>query len=212
MSGRLASHLHLNTSPVAHPDAVLRGDRWRITVLTDGLVRLEWSEDGAFEDRASTFALHRDLPVPEFALVDGETALEVVTDRFRLVYDRAPFSPAGLSIQARGNVSNYHSVWRYGEPLRNLGGTARTLDDVDGRIALEDGVLSRWGVALLDDSGSFLWEDDGWFSPREPGGTTTRARSPPSTPSPGRRRCCRAGRWATGGAAITATAPSPTWS
>jgi alpha-glucosidase (family GH31 glycosyl hydrolase) len=171
MSGRLASHLHLNTSPVAHPDAVLRGDRWRITVLTDGLVRLEWSEDGAFEDRASTFALHRDLPVPEFALVDGETALEVVTDRFRLVYDRAPFSPAGLSIQARGNVSNYHSVWRYGEPLRNLGGTARTLDDVDGRIALEDGVLSRWGVALLDDSGSFLWEDDGWFSPREPGRT-----------------------------------------
>jgi alpha-glucosidase (family GH31 glycosyl hydrolase) len=171
MPGRIAEHLRLSSSPVAHPDAVLRGDRWRITVLTDGLVRLEWSEDGAFEDRASTFALHRDLPVPEFAVVDGETALEVVTERFRLVYDRAAFSPAGLSVQARGNVSNYHSVWRYGEHLRNLGGTARTLDDVDGRIGLEDGVLSRWGVALLDDSGSFLWEDDGWFSPRQPGRT-----------------------------------------
>src|SRR5919107_527720 len=118
-------------SPRAHPDAVVQGDQWRITVLAGGLVRLEWSEDGEFEDRASTFALHRDLPVPEFELVDGETALEVVTERFRLVYDRAPFSPAGLSIQARGNVSNYHSVWRYGEDLRNLGGAPRTPDQGD---------------------------------------------------------------------------------
>ena len=44
----------------------MQGDRWRVSVLADGLVRLEWSEDGAFEDRASTFALHRELPVPEF--------------------------------------------------------------------------------------------------------------------------------------------------
>jgi alpha-glucosidase (family GH31 glycosyl hydrolase) len=110
--------------------------------------------------------------VPDFSVIDGETALEVVTERFRLVYDRGPFSPAGLSVAARGNVSNYHSVWRYGgEPLRNLGGTARTLDDADGRIPLEDGVLSRWGIAALDDSRSFLWEDDGWFSPRPPGRT-----------------------------------------
>src|SRR3954447_17187804 len=170
MPDRLAPHLRLKTSPVAHPDAVVQGDRWRISVLADGLLRLEWSEDGAFEDRASTFALHRHLPVPEFTLLDGEPALEIVTERLRLVYDRAPFSPAGLTVQARGNVSNYHSVWRYGEALRNLGGTARTLDEADGRIPLEPGVLSRLGVAVLDDSGSFLWEEDGWFSPRPDGG------------------------------------------
>src|ERR1044071_406933 len=103
---RLDSHLTLETSPVANPDAVVQGDRWRITVLTDGLVRLEWSEDGAFEDRASTFALRRELPVPAFEVVEGEAALEIVTERFRLVYDRGPFSPAGLSIQVRGDVSN----------------------------------------------------------------------------------------------------------
>ncbi|WP_051324812.1 glycoside hydrolase family 31 protein [Candidatus Solirubrobacter pratensis] len=163
------SHLRLDTSPVAHPDAVVQGDRWRITVLAAGLVRLEWADDGVFEDRASTFALHRDLPVPRFELSDGEAVLELVTDRLRLVYDREPFSPAGLSIQARGNVSNYHSVWRYGEPLRNLGGTVRTLDDVDGRVAFEPGILSRGGIAALEDSGSFVFEDDGWVSPRDGG-------------------------------------------
>src|SRR6476619_6136385 len=110
-------HLRLSTSPVAHPDAVVQGDTWRITVLTEGLVRLEWAADGGFEDRATTFALHRDLPVPEFEVVEGENAVEIVTERVRLTYDRGPFSPAGLSAQVRGNVSNYRSVWRYGEPV-----------------------------------------------------------------------------------------------
>jgi hypothetical protein len=165
----MRSHLRLTASPVARPEAVVQGDRWRISVLADGLVRLEWSEDGAFEDRASTFALHRDLPVPEFEVVDGEAALEIVTERLRLTYDRGPFTPAGLSVQARGNISNHHSVWRYGEPTRDLGGTTRTLDDVDGRIELDPGIVSAAGVTALDDSSSFLFEDDGWVSPR-PGG------------------------------------------
>jgi alpha-glucosidase (family GH31 glycosyl hydrolase) len=146
---------------------VVQGDHWRITLLAAGLVRLEWADDGVFEDRASTFALHRDLPVPRFDVVDGEGVLQIVTDRLRLTYDRGPFTPAGLSVQVRGNVSNYRGVWRYGEPVRDLGGTARTLDDIDGRAPLEPGIVSRFGVAALDDSQSFLFEDDGWVSPRD---------------------------------------------
>jgi hypothetical protein len=163
----LDPHLRLTTSPLAHPEAVVQGDQWRITVLAAGLVRVEWADDGVFEDRASTFALHRDLPVPRFELVDGAAVLEIVTDRLRLVYDRAPFTPAGLSVQVRGNVSNYRNVWRYGEPVRDLGGTARTLDEVDGRAPLEPGIVSRFGLAALDDSRSFLFEEDGWVSPRD---------------------------------------------
>jgi alpha-glucosidase (family GH31 glycosyl hydrolase) len=166
----MRSHLRLPTSPVARPEAVLQGDRWRVSVLADGLVRLEWSEDGAFEDRASTFALHRDLPAPDFEVIDGEATLEIVTDRLRLTYDRGPFTPAGLSVQARGNISNHHSVWRYGEPVSTLGGTTRTLDDVDGRIELDPGIVSAGGVTALDDSRSFLFEEDGWVSPRPDGG------------------------------------------
>src|SRR3954447_14150485 len=173
MSGRVAPHLRLKTSPVAHADAVVQGDRWRITVLADGLLRLEWSDDGVFDDRASTFAVHRDLPVPDFRVIDGEAALELVTERLRLVYDRGPFTPAGLTVQVRGNVSNYRAVWRYGEAPGardappNLGGTTRTLDDIDGRAPLEPGVLSKVGIAALDDSRSFVFEDDGWVSPRD---------------------------------------------
>src|SRR4051812_20939607 len=133
-------HLRLKASPVAHPDAVVQGDTWRITVLTDALVRLEWAQDGAFEDRASTFAIHRELPVPEFEVVDRDAAVEVITPRLHVVYDRGPFTTAGLSVTVRPSVSNHGNVWRYGQPADDLGGTARTLDEVDGRTELEPGV------------------------------------------------------------------------
>src|SRR6478609_9052085 len=109
------------TRPVADPAAVIQGEKFRITVLTDGLLRLEYSGDGMFEDRASAFAVFRDLPVPRFRVIDGANHLEVLTDRVHLVYDRGPFSTSGLSIQVRGNISPYHSVWRFGDAPGDLG-------------------------------------------------------------------------------------------
>ncbi len=154
------------TRPVADPAAVVQGDRYRITVLTDGLLRLEYSDDGLFEDRASAFALFRNLPVPQFRVIDGAHHLEILTDRMHLVYDRGPFSTSGLSIQIRGNISSYHSVWRFGDVGTNLGGTARTLDNADGAVDLEPGVVSRWGFAVLDDSLTPVLDHDGWVEPR----------------------------------------------
>ncbi|MGN6524400.1 MAG: glycoside hydrolase family 31 protein [Actinomycetes bacterium] len=64
-------------------------------------------------------------------------------------------------------MSNYRSVWRPGQKLENLGGTARTLDEADGRVPLEGGVVSRQGYAVLDDSRSMVFEPDGWVAPRD---------------------------------------------
>ncbi|KQR12346.1 glycoside hydrolase family 31 protein [Cellulomonas sp. Leaf334] len=162
----MTSRQPLPSRPVADPRAVVVGPTYRITVLTDGLVRLEHSSDGVFEDRASTFALHRDLPVPDFRVVETDTHVEVRTARFHLVYDRRPFSTSGLSVSVLGGVSSYHSVWRFGEEPSDLGGTARTLDLADGAIPLEPGIVSRQGFAVLDDSRSMLL-DDGWVAPRD---------------------------------------------
>jgi len=161
------SRHRLDTRPVADPSAIVQGETFRITVLTDGLLRLEYARDGRFEDRASAFAVVRDLPVPEYRVIDGPHHLEILTDRVHLVYDREPFSTSGLSIQVRGNISSYHSVWRFGEPVDGLGGTARTLDNADGAVPLEPGVVSRWGFAVLDDSRSLVLDDDGWVAPRD---------------------------------------------
>lgn len=176
----------LATSPVARPGATILGDQYRISVLADGLVRLERAEDGVFEDRASAFALHRDLPVPDFRVTRADDGIEVVTDRLRLRYDGGPFSASGLSVEVLGAHSAYHGVWRYGQrgpgvpatavPLEpdavgngpgNLGGTARTLDEADGPVPLGPGVVSRDGWAVIDDSAGLVLDGDGWVVPRD---------------------------------------------
>lgn len=155
-----------NTRPVAHPSAIVAGDKYRFTVLTDGLLRFEWADDGRFEDRASTFAINRELAVPDFYVWDRGNVLEIVTKRLHVVYNKKAFSAEGFVVHLKGGISG---KWKYGQQVSNLGGTARTLDQANGRIELGPGVLSRDGMALLDDSHTMLFERDGWIAPRRSG-------------------------------------------
>jgi len=155
-----------NARPLAHADAIVAGDKFRFTVLTDGLLRFEWADDGQFEDRASTFAVNRQLAVPDFYVWDRGHGIEIVTKRLHVVYDKKKFTADGLKITLKGAVTG---TWTYGQELSNLGGTTRTLDRVDGRTELQPGVLSREGMAVLDDSKSMLFESDGWIAGRRSG-------------------------------------------
>ena len=168
---RVKGHFRLPTHPLAEPDNVVQGDRYRITVLDPGLVRLEYSESGEFEDRASQLAVNRAFPATAYKVTETEDLLEIDTDRLRLTYDKAMFTTHGLSVHAKGGFHSNDSVWRYGTTVPNLGGTARTLDDVDGAVPLEPGVLAFNGIAVVDDSTSVLLTDDGWIAPRRPGTT-----------------------------------------
>jgi alpha-glucosidase (family GH31 glycosyl hydrolase) len=163
------SHLRLDTHPLADAENVVQGEHYRITVLDDGLVRLEHSESGTFEDRASQMVVNRAFAPADYHVTDTGDRLEIHTDRLHLVYDKGPFTTHGLSVQAKGGYHSNDSVWRYGLDVPNLGGTARTVDDADGPVPLENGVLAFNGVAVVDDSTSALLDDDGWVSPRTPG-------------------------------------------
>lgn len=156
-------------SPKALEDDQIKGEKYRITILTEGLIRLEYSEDGSFEDRPTQMVLYRDLPKTDYRLVRTQDGIEVHTSRLHLLYDEKPFSRNGLSIQVKGNFSAYHSIWRFGEPVHDLGGTARTLDEADGAVELDHGVVSRFGYSLLDDSHSQVLLEDGWLEPRKKG-------------------------------------------
>lgn len=165
----MRNHFRPPTTPLAHPANLVIGPAYRITVLNTGLLRLEYAASGEFEDRASQAVVNRAFPPCEFALTETDDLLEISTDRLHLIYDKQQFSAEGLSVQAKGHFRSSDSLWRYGVPLPNLGGTARTLDMADGAVPLGDGVLARDGVAVVDDSGSVLRTDDGWIAPRRPG-------------------------------------------
>lgn len=164
----MSARLTVPGNPVANPDSVVQGEHWRITVLTPGLVRLEWSDDGTFEDRASTFAVNRALPKPEVDVLRDGDRVELTTDYLHLAYDGQPFSPSGLVVQATSPMPGSHTVeWRFGEAADGMGGTARTLDDIDGAVPLGPAVVSRNGIAVLDDSDSFLIENGAASTRRE---------------------------------------------
>lgn len=164
----MAHRRNFPTIPLANPAAIVGGRtcQYRFTVLTDGLVRCEYDLDSIFEDTASTFAINRRLPVPDYRVVDVGSDLEIITEKFHLRYDKNEFSANGLSVQCRGNLTEWHSTWRFGDESIGLGGTARTLDEANGRIPLGPGVISRQGYAALDDSDSMLFTDDGWVKGR----------------------------------------------
>ncbi len=155
--------------PMAHPKAVAVYGRARFTVLTPRLLRLEWSEEGIFEDR-STYAFptrYTDSP-PAFTTREegGEFILE--TDALMVRY-RPSAHPLGrftgetLVIRLRSTGE----TWKPGQAdPQNLRGTRRTLDGCDGDASLEEGLLSRAGWAVFDDSSHVVFDETGWVAPR----------------------------------------------
>ena len=61
-----------NSDPVARPEAIIRGDRWRISILTDSLVRFEWSDAASSstnERKASSTVISESLRHTLFAVM-----------------------------------------------------------------------------------------------------------------------------------------------
>lgn len=154
------------------PESVVQGRTYRFSVLTSQLIRLEYQEEGHFEDRPSQLAINRDFETPLFSVNDELDSLEIHTKFLSLYYDKHPFSPGGLYIKVYSPSFGIYSTWRYNDPLtENLGGTARTLDQSDGAVPLEKGLQSRLqGFSVLDDSDSLVFCDSGWVEQREGGG------------------------------------------
>ena len=151
-------HFLRGMHPAMNPATTLQGEHWRIGLITESLIRLEWSDSGEFEDRATLMAVDRAfLPSGAVDYTTGERdgMLVVETPALRLTYDRKPFSKEGLTIVVKGVPDSQFNTWHYGDESKgNLGGTARTLDEADGAIPLGQGVISRDGWAVLDDSAS----------------------------------------------------------
>lgn len=150
---------------------VIKGKRYRFTVLTSQLIRMEYDQTGQFEDRLTQIVQNRAFDVPEYQVWRTENRIEIHTAHVSVFYDEQPFSPNGLWAENRSECQGIYCTWHYGDELKeNLGGTARSLDDVDGAVPLENGIQSRLqGFSVLDDSRSFVLTEDGWFAPRAQG-------------------------------------------
>ena len=153
----------LASGPKASPDAVVQDGCARFTVLRPEMIRIEYSPKGVFEDNATFTVVNRQLPVPKYSKADDGEYVTITTDALSLRYRKGsnplaePASPANLSVTM--SVNGNPVVWYPGlKDSQNLKGTYRTLDGNNGddyRSRLEDGLISRSGWAVINDSPSF---------------------------------------------------------
>lgn len=171
------------------PKCMVTGDKWRFSVLSDKVIRMEYSESGSFVDRPTQIVLNRHFPVPDFSVEDKGDTLQIATRYLLLTYDKKPFSSEGLQIQMMGNPWLFKtSNWFYGDSelldRDNLGGSATTLDNAVGdtyyvdkgdesrpwgepgeKVPISNGLLSKSGFSVIDDSKSLVFTEDGWVEP-----------------------------------------------
>ncbi|HSD85132.1 MAG TPA: TIM-barrel domain-containing protein [Anaerolineae bacterium] len=165
----LSDHFKLDVQPIAAEAASVTAPHARFTLLTSRLLRLEYSPIDHFEDRASQVFWYRAQPVPAFEVERTADRVVITTADLRLTYrfTTQGFTRETLSIEVKATSK----TWKYGDrgEWKNLRGTARTLDGVNGTLWLERGLLSRDGWALVDDSTSLVFNDHHWLEMRADG-------------------------------------------
>lgn len=153
-------------TPKPNPNAVIKGEKYRFTVLTPGLIRMEYSEHGVFEDRATQIVINRNFDVPDFTVKKENGYIKIITDYIELTYYGGEFNKQSLTACYRLQKTSTEK-WYFGEKGFNLKGTVRTLDMVDGECELDDGIMAGSYMAELNDSKSLVIDNDGWIDVRE---------------------------------------------
>lgn len=169
------------TAAAQNDNIVYKDSNVRFTLVTDGTVRMEYAPDGKFLDNKSFIAVNRSYP--EVKYKKSETAKKVVisTDYLTLTYTKGsgPLTERNLSIVSaktkKKAANGKHLIpfaWHPGQkdaPDANLKGTYRTLDGYDGdsrgdtgKMPIEDGLLSRSGWTLIDDSEGYVFDNSDW--------------------------------------------------
>lgn len=154
-------------NPLCLAKAVTEGSCWRFSVLTESMIRMEYKEDGNFENRASQTVMNRQFPLPGIKVSRTKDKLLIDTGRLSLEYTYGRFASDTLKITVSFPEDGLQQVWHFGESVESLKGTARTLDNADGAIPLEESVISRKGYAVLDDSHTMVLDKNGWLTLRE---------------------------------------------
>ena len=168
----MKEYYRIQAKPECRKENIVEGENYRISILTAGLIRLEYAEHGVFEDRPTQVVWNRDLGACDYQVSDKGDFLEIFTERMRVYYNKKRFSAEGLFIEVEGGLLPSEKVWHYGDSVRvpeesRLWGTTRTLDGADGAISLEEGLIDVSGFAVLNDSNSLIIREDGFVEKRE---------------------------------------------
>ncbi len=161
-------HFNIDYSKAKSKEAaIFQGQKYRITILSEILVRIEYNNEGRFEDRPTEFALNRDFEVPLMNVNQDNRILNISTKYFRLEYlKEASLYPRGAKENNfKITLTNTDKVWYVNHPeARNFFGSEVSLDNAAGKIPLLKGLFSSDGFVSVDDSKSLIFDEEGTLS------------------------------------------------
>lgn len=159
------------TKTVSKLESIVQGNKYRITVLSERLVRLEYSEEGIFNDLPTELVLYRDFEVPKFNIKQNKSLLQITTPYFKLTYlKEKPFvgnkinPTANLKIDLQGS----DRVWYYHHPEARTYATPYL--DLMTDTGKNKGIKSLYsldGFVSLDDSETPIIDEDGTLKRKE---------------------------------------------
>lgn len=154
---------------ISNKDAYIVGKKFRITVLSHRLVRIEYSEKGLFEDRPTSLIINRSFPKIDYFITESDSMIEVNTGVFTLTYVKdSPIKSGILSSNIKAVINGTKKEWQINNPeVRNLRGINYSIDSVKDKIVLDKGLYSLDGFCLLDDSRSLVLDENDMFIERD---------------------------------------------
>ena len=146
---------------------IKQGKHYRITVLSEILLRLEYSESGVFLDEQTEFAKNRIFPMPKFASQEDDKYLVIETDYFRLEYVKEK-SFVGTKFVPEQNLKvllkDTDKYWYVGHvEARNFKSIGVSIDGVDNITYSNKGLYSTDGFVSIDDSNSLIVKDNTFY-------------------------------------------------
>ena len=164
---KLDAHFKVNyKDALANEKAIFKGNKYRITILSERLIRFEYDTNGRFFDHPTEFARFRNFSVPDFQVEENDKTLVIQTKYFVLQYvkERPFIGPKYAPDQnLKVGLMNSDKIWYFNHPeVRNFGATKISLDG-NMKSSLKKGLYSTDGFASFDDSKSLVFMEDGFL-------------------------------------------------
>lgn len=143
---------------------IFQGKTYRITILTERLIRLEYHSEGKFLDAFTQQVINRTFPKVELTLEEDERRISITTKYFKLNYVKEkPFQGSRLAPFSNLEVKLLETdkSWYFNHPeARNFGTTGNGFDE-KGKPLIDKGLYSTDGFASLDDSNTLIMNQQG---------------------------------------------------
>lgn len=154
-----------NMDLIPNPGSIVFGSNYRITVLTERLVRLEYHPNGIFYNNQTQWVKFRNFPKPEFQFEEDDKYLVIKTKYFTLSYTKGKNFDGGKivpSANLKVDLNGTDRSWYYNHPeARNYKGLFVGLDGSEEDLKLRKGLYSLDGFCTIDDSNTYIYSEQG---------------------------------------------------